>query len=158
MKKIIRLPWANALISAALFAFLLSFSLRPGAYSSRVYLDSKLVIDQYVNSKLDEPKLVLDPAENHNKLIVQYNECGRTVTGRIISIKDDNNTVLKEWHFEGSSSGYHESMTCNVKDILALKQKGSNALKLYYSSGEFREGQLIAHLVISSESKTALNK
>jgi len=64
---------------------------------------------------------------------------------------------LKEWHFEGSSSGYKEAMTCNVRDILALKQKGSNSLKLYYSSAEFRDGQQVARLVISGEPKTALN-
>jgi hypothetical protein len=158
MKKIIKFSWANSLVGVALCALLFSFSSRPGTHSFQVYLDSKLVIDQHVNSKMDAPKLSLDPAENYNQLIVKYNECGRTVTGRTITIKDDRNNVLKELRFEGASSGYEESMLCPVKDILALKQKGNNTLKLYYSSKDFPVGQQIAYLVIGSEAKTALNR
>jgi len=116
------------------------------------------VIDQYVNSKMAAPQLPLDPAENYNQLIVKYNECGRTVTGRTITIKDDRNNVLKELRFQGASSGYEESMLCPVKDILALKQKGTNTLRLYYSSKEFPVGQQIAYLIIGGEAKTVLNR
>jgi hypothetical protein len=157
MKKMIRFSWANPLIWAALCAFLLLFAFRPGMHSFQVYLDGKLVIDQYANSKKDAPILALDPAENYSQLIVKYNECGRTATGRMLTVKDDKDNTLKEWRFEGSSSGYKEAMNCKVKDILALKQKGSNSLKLYYSSAEFRDGQQVARLVISGEQKTALN-
>lgn len=156
MKKIIRFSWVNSLVGVILCATLFSFSTTPGAHNFQVYLDSKLVIDQYVNSRMDAPKIQLDPAENYNQLIVKYNECGRTVTGRKITIKDGNNKTLKDWRFEGASSGYKESMVCDVKDITALKQKGGNTLKLYYSSNEFSEGQQIAYLVIVDESKTAL--
>jgi hypothetical protein len=158
MKKIIRFSWVNSLVGVALCALLFSFSSRPGSHSFQVYLDSKLVIDQHVNSNMDAPKLSLDPAENYNQLVVKYNECGRTVTGRTITIKDDRNNVLKELRFEGASSGYEGTMLCPVKDILALKQKGSNTLKLYYSSKEFPVGQQLAYLVISGEPKTALNR
>jgi len=156
MKKIIRFTWVNALVSAALCAILFSFSSIVGAHSVQVFLDDKMVIDQYVNSKSAAPTLHLDPAENHNQLIVKYNECGRTVTGRTISVKDDKDHVLKDWRFEGAASGYKDPMTVSIKDISALKQKESNTLKLYYSSREFPEGQQIANLVISGEAKTAL--
>ncbi len=156
MKKIIRFSWVNSLIGVALCVLLLSFSSRPGSHRFQVYLDSKLVIEQYVNARMEAPKLLLDPAENHSQLIVKYSECGRTVTGRIITIKDDHNKVLKEWRFDGAASGYNESMTCQVKDITGLLPKGSNTLKLYYSSKDFPEGQQIAYLVIGREMKTAL--
>jgi hypothetical protein len=89
---------------------------------------------------------------------VKYNECGRTATGRTITIKDDSDNVLKEWRFEGASSGYEKSMLCPVKDILALKQQGNSTLKLYYSSKEFPVGQQIAYLVIGGEEQTVLNR
>ena len=157
MKKFIRFSWVNALTGVALCSILLSFASRPGAHNFQVYLDSKLAVDQHVNSKMIAPKLLLDPAENYSQLIVKYSECGRTVTGRTITIKDDKNKVLKDWRFEGASAGFKESMACSVKDITALKQKGSNTLKLYYSSNEFPEGQQIAYLVIGGEATTALN-
>jgi hypothetical protein len=86
---------------------------------------------------------------------VKYSECGRTVTGRKITVKDDKDKVLKQWKFEGSSTGFQESMTCQVKDLLDLKQKGSNTLKLYYSSNDFPEGQQIASLLLTGNATTA---
>ena len=156
MKKIIRFSWIYSLVGAILCSILFSFSTTPGAHSFQVYLDSKLIIDQYVNSKMNAPTLLVDPAENYSQLIVKYNECGRTVTGRTITIKDGNNKALKDWHFEGAATGYENPMAFQIKDITALKQKGSNTLKLYYSSKEFPEGQQIANVVIGSDAETAL--
>lgn len=159
MKKINSFSWVNALVGLALCSILFSFSNKnsSGAHSVQVYLDSKLVIDQYLNfNKTDAPKLILDPAEKYNQVIVKYSECGRTVTGRKITLKDDNNKILKNWNFEGEATGYKESMLCLVKDIIALKPKGSTTLKLYYSSNDFPEGQQIASVAISDKATTAL--
>jgi hypothetical protein len=157
MKKIIRFSWIYSLVGVILCSILFSFSTRmAGAHSFQVYLDNKLMIDQYVNSKMNAPTLLVNPAENYSQLIVKYNECGRTVTGRTITIKDGNNKVLKDWRFEGVSTGYENPMAFQIKDITALKQKGSNTFRLYYSSKEFPEGQQIANLVIGGEAKTAL--
>jgi hypothetical protein len=156
MKKILRFTWVNALVGVALCTILFSFSSIIGAHSFQVFLDDKMVIDQYVNLKNAVPSLHLDPAGDHSQLIVKYNECGRTVTGRTISVKDDKDQVLKDWRFEGAASGYKDPMTVSIKDIIMLKQKGSNTLKLYYSSREFPDGQQLANLIITGEAKTAL--
>ena len=159
MKKIISFSRVHALAGAALCTILFSFSSSTGsgAHSVQVYLDSKLVIDQYLDfHKTNAPKLILDPAEKYNQVIVKYSECGRTVTGRKITLKDNNNKVLKDWRFEGEASGYKESMSCLVKDIMALKPNGSNTLKLYYSSNDFPEGQQVAHVIIGDKTTTAL--
>lgn len=152
MKKIIKSSWVNPLIWVALCIVLFSFSGRPGAHSFQVYVDNKIVIDQFANSKLDPQKLPLD--QTAGQLTVKYNECGRTVSGRAITVKDEKNKILKEWRFEGSTSGYKDGMTCNVKDIFALKKNSNSALKLYYSSKEFPEGQQVAYLVLNSDVKT----
>jgi hypothetical protein len=156
MKKIIRFSWINALMGVVLCAILFSFSRITGTHSFQVLLDSKLMIDQYVNSKMEAPTLIIDPAKNHSQLIVKYNECGKTVTGRTITIKDEKNNVLKDWRFEGVTAGFKDPMVCSVKDITALKQRGGNTLKLFYSSKEFPEGQQVANLVIGGEATTAL--
>ncbi|HPH45541.1 MAG TPA: hypothetical protein PLJ60_01995 [Chryseolinea sp.] len=160
MKKIISFSWAHALVGVALTGLLFSFSSSTGsgAHSVQIYLDSKLVIEQYISSKANTPKLILNPSEKHNELIVKYNECGRTVSGRKITLKDDHDKVLKDWSFEGESTGYKESMSCLVKDIIALKPKGSNTLKLYYSSTDFPDGSQIASIVIGDKSSTASNQ
>ncbi|HEY5749757.1 MAG TPA: hypothetical protein VIU12_27000 [Chryseolinea sp.] len=155
MKKNILFPWVGALLGVALCFVLFGLSATSGAHSVQVYLDNKLVIDQYINRKADAAKLDLDRAENNSQLIVKYSECGRTVTGRKITLKDSDNKVLKEWKFEGSSTGAQESMPCPVKDILALKTKKNNTLKLYYSSDDFPEGQQIAYLHLGGAATTA---
>jgi len=156
MKKIIRFTWLNTLVGVALCSILFSFSTIIGAHNVQVFLDDKMVIDHYVDSRSVAPTLNLDPAENYDQLIVKYNECGRTVTDRTITIKDEKNQVLKDWRFEGAATGLKDPMVCSVKEIIALKQKGSNTLKLYYSSKEFPEGHQVAKLVISGGANTAL--
>jgi hypothetical protein len=155
MKTIFRSSWVNPLIWVTLCGALLSFTMRPGAHSFQVYLDNKLVLEQYVNSKNEIPKLPID--QSASQLVVKYNECGRTVSGRSITIKDDKNKILKAWNFEGETSGYKDGMSCKVKDIFALKQNGSNTLKLYYASKDFPEGQLVTTLVLNGETKASLN-
>ena len=147
--------WRNTIVGVALCSILFAFSGLTGAHNVQVYLDDELVIDHYVDSRTITPKILVDPAENYGQLIVKYNECGRTVTGRVITIKTEENKVLKEWRFEGSSSGLANPMQISVKEITSLKQKGSNSVNLFYSSDDFREGQQIASLVLSGEATTA---
>lgn len=132
----------------ALCAVLSSFAL-PGAHSFQLYVDSKLVVDQYVTRNTTIPKLALDPSERNNEIILKYSECGRTVSGRTLTIKDEQDKTLKEWHFDGTTSGYKDPMTINVKDVVALKNKG--AMKLIYTSNDFKEGQQVASLVIGKD-------
>jgi len=142
-------------VSTTLCLLLSAFSTKPGSHSFQVYLDDKLMIEQYVSSKMLVPRINIDPAENYTRLVVKYNECGRTVTGRKINIKDDRGNVLKEWNFEGSTSGYKDAMTCSVKDIQALRQKANGELRLYYFSADFTEGQQIATLAFGKRDTAA---
>ncbi|HMJ67920.1 MAG TPA: hypothetical protein VK508_03455 [Cyclobacteriaceae bacterium] len=143
-------------VLAALCMILSSFALKPGAHSCQVYLDDKLLVDQYMVNRTIARKIIIDPAENHKQFTLKYNECGRTVTGRVIIIKDENDKVLKEFKFDGSTKGYEDPMTCSVKDLVALKQTSGN-LKVYYASNDFPEGQHVASLVIGPGTNTALN-
>jgi hypothetical protein len=145
----------NMIIGVAVSAILFAFTSRPGAHSVQIYLDSRLVIDHYVDSKKQVPEVRADNSENYNQLIVKYSECGRTVTGRKLTVKDEANKILKDWHFEGASAGFKDPMAIAKKDLAGLKQKGNNVLTLYYSSNEFPEGQPIATLVIGSGATTA---
>ena len=155
MKKINRVSWVHALMTITLCTVLFSFSRRPGAHSFQVYLDDKLIVERYVQSGMEYPTLTVNAAENHRQLIIKYNECGKPVTSRTISIRDDKNAVLKDWRFDGATSGYKDPMVCDLKDIIALTQKNHNNLKLFYSSKEFPEGQQLARLVMEDKGKTA---
>jgi hypothetical protein len=77
MKKMIRFTWVNHLAVVALGSVLFSFSTIIGAHNVQVFLDDKMVIDQYVDSRSVVPTLNLDAADKHEQLIIKYNECGR---------------------------------------------------------------------------------
>lgn len=145
------------MVLGALCAVLSAFAPMPGAHSFQVYLDDKVVADQYVDSKSIIPKIAIDPAENHKQLILKYNECGRTVSGRAITIKDLSGKVLREWKFDGTSKGFEKPMSCRISDIVALKPENGNAIKLYYSSADFPAGQQVATLVRGPGANTAAN-
>lgn len=144
MKNIIQQSGAFAII-VALCAVLSSFAL-PGAHSFQVYLDNKLVVDQYITRNVTIPNVAIDPTDNNNDIIIKYSECGRTVSGRVITVKDEQDKILKEWSFDGTTSAYKDPMTIKVKDVVALKSKGT--LKLFYSSNDFKEGQEFVSLII----------
>jgi hypothetical protein len=155
MKTFNSFSWLSATLVICVCSVLFAFTTLPGAHSMKVYLDSKLMLDKYIDSRTDVAKLTLDPSEKHNNLVIQYSECGRTVTGRKLTLKDDDNKVLKDWKFEGSTKGFEDSMECSVKDIVALRAKGSNTLKLFYSSNEFPDGHQILSLTIAGSATTA---
>jgi hypothetical protein len=155
MKKIIR--FTSPMLLVVLCAILFSFAPLPGAHNYQVYLDGNLIIERYADPQKEAPAVSIDPQANPKELSVRYSECGRMVNARMLSIKDDSGKMLKEWKFEGSSKGFENPMAIKVKDLLALKQKNSNSLKLYYSSREFPEGQQVATLKLGKDNKTASN-
>jgi len=137
-----------ALAATGLAFLLFAFNTRPGAHSVQVYVDDKLVVERFIDTRLDAPRVVLDPAHNQ-QLIVRYNECGRTVMGRKLTIRSSKGAMLKQWSFAGESTGFGNPMSCSVKELSALKSKDA-PLRLYYTSKDFPEGQQIASLVFSS--------
>jgi hypothetical protein len=147
--------WITTSVVVILCLTMSSFLSMPGAHSFQVYFDTKLVADQYVSHNTATPKLVINPEEKYNDM--KYNECGRTVTSRTLTLKDDADKVLKVWTFEGETSGYKDAMTCKMKDVIALKSTSGKALKLFYSSNDFKEGQLVALLVIGDGRNAAMN-
>lgn len=153
MKKSIKRSLA---VVAGIACCSLLFAFAPGGHSFRIYLDDQKMIDQWATSKMDVPTVRLDPAQHHDKLVVQYNECNRTVTGRKLTIKDSKNTILKEWQFDGESTGFGGSMTCQVRDIVALKARGGKLVNLYYSSDDFKTGIQIAYVAIGADEKASL--
>jgi hypothetical protein len=136
------------ILLCALSAVLFSFTLRPGGDHYQVYLDDKMVLEQFVHMQKSMPTVTLDADSEQALVSITYSHCGKVGTARNIIIKDHQNKILKEWHFVDVASG-KAPMTFNVKDLVALKQKGSNNLNLVYSSNEIPEGRQLATVVLS---------
>ena len=156
MKQIMSKPTAiKWSILIALCAILFSFSSRPGAHSFEIYVNNKLVLQHYVNDKKEVPSLPLNQDADQDQLSINYSHCGQIGTARNIIIKDEQNKVLKEWHFADAAAGVKSPMKCKVKDIVALGNS-HNTLNLFYSSKELSKDQLLASIHLAN--KTARNK
>ena len=124
-----------------------------GADSYRIYLNNKLILQQYVTRSLDLKSLPLSEANANDKLVIYYNHCGATGRSRSIAVKDENGVVLKEWKFQDApvkEGGMNipagdDGMTIPVKEILALQAK-NHELSLYYSSQQLPAGHLLTRV------------
>jgi hypothetical protein len=144
MKKLIRNS-IGLIPVLAICSLLFSFADPKGGEGFEIYLDKKLVLQQF-GSQLNSVKSIqLDPASANSQLVVKYYHCGQTGKNRAITIRDAQNRILKEWHFPDGYKG-NVDMTCSVKEILQLKPSAVLRIDLYYSSKEIPAGRLLTSI------------
>lgn len=155
MKKITSTIAATALMLFASFT-LLSFTNNKGGEGFEIYLNSKLVLQQFGSQLNNVKNLQLDQSSPNDELTIKYHHCGQVGKNRTITIKDGQNKILKEWHFADVSKG-SAAMTCKVKDIVGLKKgNGTVTLNLYYTSSELPKGKQLVSLVVESKNVAKL--
>jgi hypothetical protein len=144
------------LAAVAVCAILFSFSTGSGGGEGfEIYLNNKLVLQQYGSDLNTTKTLNLDKAADNDQLSVRYHHCGRVGKSRTITIKDAQDKVLKEWKFTDVPD-VAARMSCKVKDILGLRNGKNNTLKLYYSSTELPKGRLLASIVAETKNVASL--
>ena len=123
-----------------------------GVDSYRIYLNSKLILQQYVGQPLKLESLELGAANANDRLVVYYNHCGATGRSRSISVKDENGNVLKEWKFRDAAVKNSENvpaeddaMVIPVKEILELKAKHPG-LTLSYFAQQLPAGRMLTRI------------
>jgi hypothetical protein len=132
-------------ILVAISATLFSFTSGWGGDSFTIHLNNKLVLQQYLHGDKSVKSLTLQAANFNDELKISFSHCGKVGKSRTITIKDQNNKALKLLRFEDANA----SMTCKVKDIPGLKERGI-AVQLFYSSDELPKGQALAFIVMES--------
>jgi hypothetical protein len=135
-----------------LVASLFSFSKKMGGDIFEVYVNGKLVVQQYVAVATGVQNIQLGQSFSNDKVEVYYSHCGHMGKGRKITIKNEQNQVLKQWQFADNEA--KSRMACQVKDILALQKNKNTRLNLFYSSAEIPQGRLLVTISGANE-KTA---
>ena len=139
------------LAALATCAMLFSFSTGSGGEGFEIYLNNKVVLQQFGSNMTTVKTLKLDQASANDEISVSYHHCGKVGKNRIITIKDEQDKVLKQWKFSDVSDAA-DRMTCKVKDILGLKNGKSSLLKLYYSSSELPKERQLASISVATKS------
>lgn len=157
MKRLNYQPTILFVLLLALSATLFSFSVRTaeklfpannnfGGEGFEVYLNNKLVLQQYGEKMNTVSTLELDQRASNGQLAIRYYHCGRPGKSRVVTIRDEQNVVLKEWRF-GDAKDASARVSCDVKEIFALpKFKAGKKLNLYYAATELPNGRLLATL------------
>ena len=131
----------------AIAATLLSFSPKPGGEGFEISLNNKVLIQRFGSEMNAISSLQLNPAASSDQLIIKYHHCGRVGKNRVITIRDGQNNLLKEFRYADVSTPVG-AMSLPVKDILNLKKGNANTLKLYYSSTELPNGRMLTSIVL----------
>ena len=155
MKRNIR-PLLAGLFFVASCTMLSSFSKKMGGDKFEIYVNGKLLLEQFVTSGRTVQSLELKRNSSNEKIEVYYSHCGKTGTGRTITVRNAQNQVLKQWTFADAST--RSPMSLQAKDILALQKNKDAKLNLYYSSKELPEGRLLAVITSNGEKTAALVK
>jgi hypothetical protein len=146
MKSIITKLMVLITICATLF----SFSPKPGGEGFEIYLNNKAVIQQYGNEMNTVKSLQLNQGSSNDQLTIKYHHCGKIGRNRVVTIKDGQNKVLKEFRYADAATPV-AAMALNVKDILSLRKGNNNSLKLSYSSSELPGGRVLATISVTAD-------
>jgi hypothetical protein len=134
--------FSKSVALVAICTTLFSFSTKPGGEGFEIYLNNKVVLQQYGGDMNTVKSLQLTQSSPADQLTIKYHHCGKIGKNRVVTIKDHQNKVLKEFRYADATIPV-SPMVVNVKDILNLKKGGHNTLKLYYSSTELPNGRML---------------
>lgn len=151
MKKMLQRSFVVTGLMIVFSSVLFSFTTSPGGDSFTIYLNNKLILQQYVHADKSVKTLSLSDANPNDELRVNYSHCGTVGKKRVLTIKNQQNKILKQFSFADGNN----SMVCKVKDIPGLT-KNSGELSLVYSSAEMPAGHVLASLVMEKGNKTTL--
>ena len=107
----------------------------------RIFLNNKMVLEQFVLNRSTDPTLSLTGANENDRMIVHYSHCGKAGSARTIRIKNNKGEILKEWKFPDTRQ---TGMQLTVKEIKSLTRDGS--ISLYYASKELNAGMQLTKL------------
>ena len=127
-----------------------------GVDSYAIYLNDKLLVKQSLADPIDLKTLPLTEANRNDNLVIQYMQCNapsKIGKNRVISIRDEDGKIVKEWRFkDADQSG--SSMIIPVKDVLALQKSASGTLSFFYSAEGMTKTQKLAALHAVKKSNT----
>lgn len=156
MKTIMKNKAVIASAIALLCVLLSSFANRPGGDSFSIYLNDKLLIQQFVHMKEKTKTISLQNASANDVIKVHYSHCGKMGIARNLFIKDSQNKTLKAWKFENSDDGDKGSMRVSALEITKLqKATGNKQLTLVYSSEQLPAGFVLANISDSGDAQAS---
>ena len=140
---------SKAMMLVAIAAALLSFSPRFGGEGFEILLNGKVLLQQFGKDLNTVKNLQLGQVSANDKLTIRYHHCGNVGKNRVVTIKDGQDRVLKQWRYKDSESRVAE-MQCSTQDIITLNKAGTRVFRIYYSSSELPNGRMLASISVGN--------
>ena len=133
-------------ISAVLLlvaAFIMqSFDRAPGGDLYRIYLNDKMVLEQFVTLPQQKHQLTLTELNEKDRMVVYYSHCGSPGTARSVQVKDSKGAIIKQWKYMDTKE---IGLQVAVKELLPILEK-NGTVTIHYASAEVSSGKLLAAL------------
>ncbi|MBC7851560.1 MAG: hypothetical protein H7Y31_17580 [Chitinophagaceae bacterium] len=139
--------FAALLLIAGLVSSLSSFTTPFGGEGFQIYIDNKLVVERFGPKMSEVQTLKLEEFAPNAKLTVKYWHCNQVGKDRAITLKDADQKVLKQYKYKDATEKL-SAMNCNLYDI-ALLQKSTKLINLYYASDEAPQGRLLVTIDVN---------
>lgn len=123
------------------------FSTKPGGDFYRIFLNDKLVVEQFLTEPKSVPPLSLNTANGNDQLFIHFSHCGVAGKGRTITLTDEKGKPVKVWKFADTKSTV---MQLPVKEIATASGKMATGT-IYYASKEKPSSQLLTKLELKKE-------
>ena len=128
--------------STTLFAVLAtivlcSFVPLPGGYNYEVYLNNRMIMQEYLHGRKEAPTVPLNTTNTDDQLSIMFNNCNKVDNSRKISLKTEDDKTLKEWTF-ADSPALKDKMNIKASEITFFGNNNSME-KLMYSSKQVIE-------------------
>jgi len=135
------------IVMATLFSYFMvhsSFTSLPGGEGYEVYLNNKLLVQQF-GTKSDVKNISLSQVAAGDQISIKYFHCGRVGKNRSVYIKNKANAKLIEWKYADVSQPV-AAMKFKISDVLQLKKNNGEMFGVYYTSSELPKGRLLIKL------------
>ena len=127
---------------------LFSFVSPSGGDRYEVYLNKKLIFQEFVHSGNAVKSFQLERNNSSAEIDIVYNHCGQPGKNRVVKVTDAENHVLKQWNF-GNGKDPNAQMNFQVKDLpLADKNNAAGKLHIYYASEQLPKGKHLATIIL----------
>jgi hypothetical protein len=135
------------ILSMPLFSFTTGF----GGDVFEIYLNGKQLHQQFVHIDNSVKSIQLSSFNESDKLEVFYSHCGVMGTNRVLSLRNEQNEVVKEFKY-GNTTSKRSLMVINRKDIGKMND---NKVKLFYRSSELQAGKQLATITWNAGQRLA---
>lgn len=133
----------------AFTSLIVSFVSPAGGEGYEIYIDNKLVMQQFGQQMKQVKNVQLNPAQSKGDLKVKFYHCGMAGKSRTLELKSPDQKVLKQWQF-ANEEGKNFAISVPVKEIVKLQEKsGAGTLHLFYASKEVPQGRFLAGIIIT---------